>query len=68
MKIIKEENAKEKDDEFWDTARPDTLTQSEKDVYVMIDSVQNIKAFRLIILALYCQFTTQTQSPYNLNL
>ncbi|TXB65873.1 carboxypeptidase-like regulatory domain-containing protein [Vicingus serpentipes] len=45
-KIIKEEDAKEKDDEFWDTARPDTLTQSEKDVYVMIDSVQNIKAFR----------------------
>ena len=45
-KVIKEEDATIKNDEFWDTARPDTLTQSEKDVYVMIDSVQNIKAFK----------------------
>ena len=45
-KVIKAEDFKEKDDGFWKEARPDTLSEKEKAVYVMIDSVQNIKAFK----------------------
>ncbi|MCB0409192.1 MAG: hypothetical protein KDD29_03175, partial [Flavobacteriales bacterium] len=45
-KVIKLEDYKQQNAEFWDKARPDSVTQKEKDVYVMIDSVQNIKAFK----------------------
>lgn len=45
-KIVKADDAKEKPDSFWADVRPDTLTKQEKGVYVMIDSVQNIPAFK----------------------
>src|SRR5690606_14010729 len=45
-KIVKADDAKEKPDSFWVDVRPDTLTKQEKGVYVMIDSVQNIPAFK----------------------
>lgn len=45
-KIIKAEDHKEKDDSFWQEARPDSLTEKDQEMYAMIDSVQNIKAFK----------------------
>ncbi len=45
-KVIKVENNTLKNDSFWTDARPDTLTKSEKSVYVMIDSIQHIKTFK----------------------
>jgi len=45
-KIIKEEELENKTDSFWVENRPDTLTEQEKGVYTMIDSVQNIPAFK----------------------
>ena len=45
-KIIKIEDNSVKDENFWAEARPDSLTKTEKGVYVMIDSIQNIKAYK----------------------
>jgi len=45
-KIIKAEDLTLKTDSFWDETRPDTLTEREEGVYMMIDSVQNIPAFK----------------------
>lgn len=64
-KIVKEEGYKEKTDEYWEKARPDTLTEKEKDVYVMIDSVQNIKAFkRFMDIAMLLVTGWQKIGPY----
>ncbi len=45
-KVIKEEGMTNKADSFWVETRPDTLTEQEEGVYTMIDSVQNIPAFK----------------------
>jgi hypothetical protein len=45
-KIIKEEGMNNKTDSFWVDTRPDTLTEQEKGVYTMIDSIQKIPAFK----------------------
>lgn len=45
-KLIKVEDNTNQNEEFWSTARPDTLTKNEKGVYVMIDSIQNIKSYK----------------------
>lgn len=45
-KIIKVEDNNKRDSAFWSEARPDTLSKSEKSVYVMIDSIQNIRAYK----------------------
>ncbi len=45
-KIIKEEGMDNKTDSFWVDTRPDTLTAQEEGVYIMIDSIQNIPAFK----------------------
>jgi len=39
-------DAKEKGDEFWKANRPDTLKQSQLDIYKNIDSLQTIPSFR----------------------
>ena len=41
--------ASRKDQEFWQEARHDTLTQNQKDIYVMVDSVKNVPAFRTFL-------------------
>ncbi|MBL4577143.1 MAG: carboxypeptidase-like regulatory domain-containing protein, partial [Flavobacteriales bacterium] len=43
------EGAYEKDDEFWEENRHDTLTPSELNVYAMIDSVKNIPTIRSLV-------------------
>ena len=45
-KIIKEEDLDNKTDSFWVENRPDTLTKQEEGVYIMIDSIQKIPAFK----------------------
>lgn len=47
--VIKVEDNAKKDENFWLENRPDTLTESEKGVYVMIDSIQNIKAYKRVM-------------------
>lgn len=44
--VIKVENIKQQVDTFWNTVRPDSLTANEQNVYIMIDSIQNIKAYK----------------------
>ncbi|HEY9000894.1 MAG TPA: DUF5686 family protein [Mucilaginibacter sp.] len=39
-------DAKEKGDEFWKANRPDTLKQSQLDIYKNIDSLQTIPSFK----------------------
>lgn len=38
-----------KDDEYWKTARKDTLSQSEKGVYTMLDELQKVPKFNNIL-------------------
>jgi len=45
-KIIKDEEVINRTDSFWVETRPDTLTEQEEGVYNMIDSIQNIPAFK----------------------
>ncbi|MGB0886822.1 MAG: DUF5686 family protein [Vicingaceae bacterium] len=45
-KVIKQDDLKEKPDSFWVNARPDTLTEQEAGVYLMIDSIQKIPTFK----------------------
>ena len=35
-----------KDDSWWDSARPYALTKRERDIYAMVDSVQNARTYR----------------------
>jgi hypothetical protein len=37
------------DNEYWDTHRPDSLSISESNVYKMVDTIQNIPAFRTYV-------------------
>lgn len=45
-KIIYEEDFDNQDDTFWIENRLDSLTEVEKDVYVMMDTLQSIPAFK----------------------
>ncbi len=35
--------------EYWDSKRPDSLSISESNVYIMVDTIQNIPAFRTYV-------------------
>ncbi len=48
-KIVDAEDAYTKDDTFWLTARPDTLTAQEQGIYEMIDTLQKVPTFRTLI-------------------
>jgi len=46
--VIKaEEEIDNKSEEFWTEARHDTLTEDEKGVYEMVDSIQNVRVFKI---------------------
>ncbi len=57
QKVIKEKDYDRKDSTFWAQARHEPLTEKEKGIYMMVDSLQKIPAFKrtlkLISLALY---------------
>ena len=41
--------ANKKDDNFWEVARHDTLTENQKNIYIMVDSVKKVPAFKTFI-------------------
>lgn len=43
------EDANEKDETYWDSARHVSLTDNEKNIYSMVDSIQSIPQFRTIV-------------------
>ena len=46
--VIVKEDANDKNESFWDEARHVELTENEKQIYEMVDSIQNIPQFRTI--------------------
>ncbi|MCX7861568.1 MAG: DUF5686 and carboxypeptidase regulatory-like domain-containing protein [Bacteroidales bacterium] len=44
--IVVLENAHTKDETFWDSIRHEPLTQKERGVFNMVDSIKNVKTFR----------------------
>ena len=45
VSVVVEDDAMEKDDQYWVLARHDSLTSRERGIYEMIDSVKNIPLF-----------------------
>ena len=44
--VVFEENASNKTDEYWDKSRHEVLTDKEKAIYHMVDTIKEIPAFR----------------------
>ncbi|MCC6186768.1 MAG: carboxypeptidase-like regulatory domain-containing protein [Chitinophagaceae bacterium] len=70
--IVYLKSAKQKNDEFWEENRHDTLSTSEKVVYENIDSLQNTKSFKRVmntasfLLAGYAQASPYIEiGPFN---
>lgn len=42
-------DARGKGEDFWETARHDTLSTNQKEIYEMVDSVKNVPAFRTFL-------------------
>ncbi|MAY82654.1 MAG: hypothetical protein CMP59_00835 [Flavobacteriales bacterium] len=55
------EDANRKEEDFWETARHDSLTANQKEIYEMIDSVENVPAFRTFIDVIQLIFTGYKQ-------
>jgi hypothetical protein len=51
--ITIEDNASKKDTSYWNHARPEPLTESEKGIYTMVDSVKNIPIFKTYVDVVY---------------
>ncbi|GAB4288973.1 MAG: DUF5686 and carboxypeptidase-like regulatory domain-containing protein [Marinilabiliales bacterium] len=51
--IIVEDNAGNKDETYWDTIRHEELTEKEKQIYHMVDTIKNIPAFRTFYDIMY---------------
>ncbi|MFI5217905.1 MAG: DUF5686 family protein [Bacteroidia bacterium] len=58
--IIKSDSAMERSEEFWENERPEKLTEAESGIYEMIDSVQNVPAFKNFMNALFLVITGYT--------
>ena len=44
--VIVDDSARTRSDEYWATARHDTLNKNEKAIYHMVDTLNNLKSFR----------------------
>ena len=55
--IVVEENANARSEEFWEVSRHDTLSENEKEIYEMVDSVKNVPAFRTFVDIISLIFT-----------
>ncbi|MCC6384207.1 MAG: DUF5686 and carboxypeptidase regulatory-like domain-containing protein [Bacteroidia bacterium] len=70
-RIIVEDSASERDNQFWAENRHEKLTKSEVGIYEMIDSVKNIPAFRrtmdllFFLLSGYKDFGPVSIGPVN---
>ncbi|MFH1936122.1 MAG: DUF5686 family protein, partial [Bacteroidota bacterium] len=51
--VFIEPEASQKEDSYWELARHEELSESEKGIYVMVDSVQNIPIFKTYIDFIY---------------
>ena len=54
------EDAYEKGDDYWEEERPEKLTETEKGVYVMMDTLQKVPAFKRTLNLLSFLFTGYT--------
>ena len=59
-RVITQDEARERDDAYWNTIRPVKLTEQEAGVYVMIDTLQQVPAFRRALNMLGLVFTGYT--------
>ncbi|MEQ8909115.1 MAG: DUF5686 family protein [Vicingaceae bacterium] len=51
------QGANERTSEFWDSARHDTLSENQKGIYQMVDSVKNVPAFKTFLDVIQLVFT-----------
>ena len=69
--VILQDGHDKKDKNFWDTARPSKLSKNEEGVFEMIDSIQNVPAFKntmdiiMLLLAGYKSFGPIDIGPLN---
>jgi hypothetical protein len=70
-KIVVDEDATKKSDEFWNANRHDSLTQREKKIFKMIDTIQSLPVYKTwvdifyIIVAGYKPFNNFEIGPYS---
>lgn len=55
--VVELKDAKKRDDSYWADIRHDTLSSGEKDVYRMIDTLQNAPAFKTMMEIFKLAFT-----------
>lgn len=46
--VVEDESVGQKEESYWEKARPYRLTEKEKGIYAMVDSVQNVPLYRNI--------------------
>lgn len=51
--VIVEDGSMEKSDAFWDSTRPEALSQKEKTIYSMIDSIENVPVYQTYVDVIY---------------
>ena len=70
-KIVVEDDATKKSEEFWNENRHDSLTQREKKIFKMIDTIQSLPVYKTwvdifyILVAGYKQFNNFEIGPYS---
>ena len=47
------EDASKKDDSYWDSARPEPLSEKEKEVYEMVDKIKTVPMYRTLYDIVY---------------
>ncbi len=61
----------ERDSSFWETGRIEKLTEQEQNIFVMVDSIQNVPAFKrtmdivMLLVAGYWKFGNTEVGPVN---
>jgi hypothetical protein len=57
-------NARERNDAYWENARPEKLTRRERDIYYMVDTIKNVPAFRTYLDIGYALFSGYYRTKY----
>lgn len=60
-KVVVSKDANEKDDTYWQAMRHDTLSDNQKGIYQMVDSIKNVPAFRTFVDIVQLVFTGYKQ-------
>ncbi len=61
-KAVLLDSARERSEEYWENERPEKLTETERGIYEMIDSVQHVPAFKNIMNAIFLLITGYTDA------